>query len=92
MSGIDEAQVKEQLEAWRQKLDTLRLKAHLFKMEYRDKPLEAQEQLEQAYGRAKAKFHELKEAGSDEASRVGESFRAAWDAFRKRYDDMTDGE
>lgn len=68
------------------------MKAHLFKMEYQDKPLEAQEQIEQAYEKAKAKFLELKDAGGEEAAKLGTGFAAAWSAFKEKYDGMTEDE
>ena len=38
----------------------------------------------------KAKFLELKDSGAEEAGRIGAGFGAAWDAFRKAYDDATE--
>ena len=92
MADDDKAKIEEQLDAWRTKIDELRVKASLLKMEYRDKPLEAQEQIEQAYESAKAKFLELKDAGGEEAAKLGAGFAAAWAAFKDKYDGMTEDE
>ena len=89
MTGIDADRVQRQLDEWRTKLDTLRVKAHLFKLEYQDKPQEAQEHLEHAFAEAKAKFAEFQKASGHEASRIGASFHAAWEAFRDKYESMT---
>ena len=88
---MDKQDIQEQLDTWRGRLDELKLKAHLLKMEYRDKPDEVVEELEAAYGKAKGKFREWKDAGASEAEGIGAGFSAAWKAFKEAYKNATEG-
>ena len=81
---------QEQLDAMRQKIDELRLKGHLLKMELRDNKDEVLEGIESAYGVAKEKFQLFAEASETEAEKLGSAFKAAWNSFRKAYDDATE--
>ena len=92
MADDDKAKIEEQLDAWRTKLDELRVKASLLKMEYRDRQDETVEEVEKHYANAKAKFIELKDAGTAEAGKLGAGFVAAWDAFKQAYDGVTEDE
>ena len=87
---MDKQDIQEQLDAWRGKLDELRVKAHLLKMEYRDKPDEVLERLESAYDKAKAKFASWRDAGETEATGIAAGFTAAWTAFKDAYRDATE--
>lgn len=87
---MDKQDIQEQLDKWRTRLDELKLKAHLLKLEYRDKPDEVVEELEGAYDKAKAKFGEWSEAGQAEAAGIGAGFTAAWQAFKDAYKNATD--
>ena len=87
---MDKQEIQEQLDAWRGKLDELKLKASLLKMEYRDKPDEVVEQLESAYDKAKGKFADWRKAGEAEASGVAAGFKSAWAAFKDAYRDATE--
>lgn len=80
---------QEQIDAMRQKLDELRLKGHLLKMELRDNQDEVVEGLEKAFDVAKAKFSEFADASEKEADKLGGAFQAAWTAFKKSYDEAT---
>ena len=84
------AEAQAQIDAWRTKLDLLKVKGHLLKMEYRDKQDETIEEIEQAYEAAKAKFNELSAAGGAEASKLGAGFKAAWASFKSAYKDATE--
>ena len=92
MSDIDKEKVEAQLNEWKGKLDELRVKGHLLKMEYRDKQDETVTEIESAYEAAKAKFLEMKDAGEVEAGKLGAGFTAAWDAFKQAYDGATEDE
>ena len=87
---MDKQQVQEQLDAWRTKLDELKLQAHLLKMEHRDRPDEVMAKLESSFDTCKSKFAEWKDAGATEAAGIGAGFSAAWDAFKQAYDDATE--
>ena len=87
---MDKEAIQAQLDQWRTKLDELKLKAHLLKMEHRDKPDEVMQKLESSYDSAKAKFGEWKDAGAAEAAGIGAGFTAAWDAFKNAYNDATE--
>ncbi|MDF1703103.1 MAG: hypothetical protein P1V36_18295 [Planctomycetota bacterium] len=87
---MDKQDIQDQLDAWRTKLDELKLKAHLLKLEHRDTPDKVMGQLESAYGTAKDKFVELKDAGAVEAAGLGAGFTAAWSAFKEAYKSATD--
>ena len=92
MSAESTQKIQEQLDEWRAKLDQLRVKGSLLKMELRDKHGDVVDDVEAAYDVAKAKFLELKAAGATEADKVGAGFGAAWTAFKKAYSDATDKE
>ncbi len=89
MSSENRDKYQEQLDAMRQKLDELRLKGHLLKMELQDNKDEVLEGMESAYGVAKEKFKEFTAASETEADKFGSAFKAAWGAFKKTYDDAT---
>ena len=88
--SVDKQEIQAQLDSWRTRLDELKVKGHLLKMEYRDKQDEVVGQIETAYAAAKEKFHELKDAGEDQADKLGSGFTAAWDAFKQAYDGATE--
>ena len=90
MAPENTEQYQEQLDKMRQKLDELRVKGHLLKMELRDNSDEVLEGMESAYGVAKAKFQEFAAASENEADKLGGAFKAAWQAFTKAYDDATE--
>ena len=92
MSTEDQDKMQAQLDAWRTKLDELKVKGHLLKMEYRDKQDETVEGIESAYEAAKAKFNELTAAGGEEASKLGAGFTAAWASFKSAYKGATEEE
>lgn len=87
---MDKQAMQEQLDSFRTKLDELRVKAHLLKLEYRDKPDEVVAQLEDAYGQAKTKFGEWTATAETEAQGVGAGFTAAWEAFKDAYKNATE--
>jgi len=84
------AEAQAQLDTWRTKLDLLKVKGHLLKLEYRDKQDETIEEIERAYEAAKAKFNELSAAGGEEASKLGAGFTAAWASFKGAYNGATE--
>jgi hypothetical protein len=83
-------EAKTRLAAWRTKLDELKVKGYLLKMEYRDKQGETVADVEKAYEAAKSKFDELTAAGGEEASKLGAGFSAAWDSFKSAYKGVTE--
>lgn len=92
MSTEDQDKMQAQMDAWRTKLDELKVKGHLLKMEYRDKQDETVAEIESAYEAAKAKFNELTAAGGEEAAKLGAGFSAAWASFKSAYEGATEEE
>ena len=90
MSAEDQQKMQAQLDEWRGKLDELRVKGHLLKMEYRDKQDVVVGDMEQAYAAAKAKFLELKAATETETGKLSAGFTSAWSAFKEAYDKHTE--
>ena len=71
--------MEEELESWRTRLDKLRLKANLGKMELRDKLSELGELLEPAHQRASKILGSVAEAGTEEARNLARSLNAGWE-------------
>ena len=90
MSTEDTDKIQAQFDEWRTKLDELKVRGHLLKMELRDKQGEVVADMEDAYAAAKSKFLEMKAAGESEADKLEAGFTAAWDAFKKAYDNATE--
>lgn len=92
MPSEDTQKTQAQLDQWRTKLDVLKVKGHLFKMESKEKQDEALAAIESAYGKAKAKFEEMSAATGEEAGKIGSGFSAAWGAFKDAYAGATKDE
>ncbi|MHC4953544.1 MAG: sll1863 family stress response protein [Planctomycetota bacterium] len=90
MSNDETRKFQEQLDEWQGKLDQLKVRGNLFKMEYRDKQDEVFSSISSAYDDAKSKFADWTEAGAAEADRVGTGFKAAWSAFKDAYKNATE--
>ena len=71
--------MEEELEGWRSRLDHLRLKANLGKMELRDRLGELGELLEPAHQRASRILGDVAQAGTEEARTLARSLRAGWE-------------
>ena len=67
------------------RLDELRLKGNLGKMEARDKLAEYKRVLEPAYEKAKSTLSELSHAGAEESKAMAKSLSAGWDELRKTH-------
>ena len=88
----DQAQIEAELAGWRTKLDTLRVRANLLKMEYRDQHDEVVEKLESAYEDAKTRFADFAAATDEEVTNLKAGFTSAWSAFKEAYDGHTEDE
>ena len=73
------------------KLDELKVKGHLLKLEYRDKQGEVVDGIQATYTEAKEKYEAMKNAGESEAEQLGQGFSAAWSAFKEAYHGATEG-
>ena len=90
MSNDETRKFQAQMDEWQGKLDQLKVRGNLFKMEYRDKQDEAFNSIRSTYDDAKDKFNDWSEAGAAEADRVGTGFKAAWQAFQDAYNNATE--
>ena len=90
MTNEKNEQRRAALDEWRTKLDGLKVKGSLLKMEYRDKQDEVVGQISAAYDKAKTNFDGLLQAGEDQATKLDAGFDAAWDAFKDAYKNATD--
>jgi broad specificity phosphatase PhoE len=84
--------VMEKLEAeladWRTKLDTLRVRAHLGKMELKDKEREMLEAFEPAYDQARKKLGEAVAGGGERAAALAKGLDSGWKELRKTYKEV----
>lgn len=75
-----------ELDAWRTRLEELRVKANLGKMELRDRERALLEEFQPAYDGAMKKLGELKDSAGDEAKAVRAGLEAGWKELRKSYE------
>jgi len=87
--NVDIDKLAEELKKGKARLDELRLRGELLKMELRDKKDDTLTSLDRAYGEAKVKFEKMREAAGEERERLGAGCQAAWEAFQKAYKDAT---
>ena len=87
---MDQQDIQNQIDAFRTKLDELKVQGHLLKMEHRDKQDEVVNGIETAWFEAKEKFEAMKAAGETEATQLGEGFNAAWAAFKQAYNNAAE--
>jgi hypothetical protein len=81
----------EEIQEWRTRLDELRVRGHLLRMELRDKKDDVLDDMDHAYAEAKVRFEKLKDSAETEQEGLSAGFQAAWKAFKKAYDDATEG-
>jgi len=74
-----------ELKAWREKLEQLKLKASLGKLELREKGSELMDRLSAAYDKSSDRLRELKKAGQSEFGALKDASEAAWREFLETY-------
>lgn len=89
---MDKHEIQSQLDAFRTKLDELKVQGSLLKMEYRDKHPETVSRMENAFAAARDKFDALKTASAEEAAKIGAGFDAAWASFKSAWQDTVEGD
>lgn len=77
--------MEDELESWRTRLDQLRVKATLGKMELRDKLGELGELLEPAHQRALQILSDVTEAGTEEVRTLARSLNAGWEELLRTH-------
>lgn len=82
--------LQEELDGMRTRLDELRVRGNLGKMELRDKLTEYRTSLEPAYLKAKAKIADLSKAGAEESKTVAKSLVAGWDELLKTHKELSE--
>lgn len=78
--------LEKELADWRTRLDELRVKASLGKMELRDREKKLLEDFQPAYQSAMEKLGEAKGFAESEAKAVKSGLEAGWKELRKTYD------
>ena len=89
MAGDMKDQVKASLDKIRPHIDELRVKAHLLRMELRDKQDDVVDDIEDAYKVTKTKLKEYLAAGEETADEAGQSLKSAWERLKKKIHDAT---
>jgi len=74
-----------ELDGWRARLDEVRLKANLGKMELRDRLAELGQVLEPAQARARKTLGEFAQAGSEEARVLASALHSGWEELVRSY-------
>ena len=82
--------LESELADWRQRFDEARLKAHLGKMEFKDKQEEVLEQFRPAYEKAKKTLETVAEEGEERARALGKGLLAGWGELSKTYKEAMD--
>jgi predicted nucleic acid-binding Zn-ribbon protein len=80
--------LEKELADWRTRLDALRVKASLGKMELRDREKQLLEDFQPAYEAAMSKLGEAKDFAESEAKAVKSGLEAGWKELRKTYDSV----
>ncbi len=86
------AKLEKELAEWRQKLDELRVKANLGKMELRDRERKLMEDFQPAFDKAMARVGELKDSAGAEAKALRAGIEAGWRELRKTYESVRGGQ
>ena len=74
---------KDELENWKSKVESLRVKGNLAKLELREK----RDAAVRAFDRARDKFRALREEAADRWQAARKATDAAWHEFREAYDE-----
>ena len=80
--------LEKELADWRTRLEELRVKASLGKMELRDRERKLLEDFQPAYEKALEKLSEAKDVAGGEAKAVKAGLEAGWKELRKTYDSV----
>ena len=78
--------LEKELADWRARLEQLRVKASLGRMELRDREQKLLDEFQPAYESAMRKLGELRDAAGDEAKAVKAGLEAGWRELRKTYE------
>ncbi|MFG0320233.1 MAG: hypothetical protein ACF8XB_23370 [Planctomycetota bacterium JB042] len=84
MSSDIKKKMNDELSKWRTRLDELRVKANLGKLEAREKL----EEFEEAYERAANRLREWKEKGEVEWDATTSALEAGWEKLRQTYHEV----
>lgn len=80
--------LKQDLETWRTRLDEVKVKASLAKLEAKDGSAETLDRFERRYAEARETLREWKESGRVEWTAATESLRAGWEQARDTYREL----
>jgi hypothetical protein len=83
--------LRKELDGWRTRLEELRVKASLGKLELRDKEREAFERFEGAYETAMRKLGEARDEADDRATALRAGVEAGWKELRATYKSVREG-
>lgn len=78
--------LKGELEQWQTRLDELRLKAGLGKLELRDRRDEALRNFERSYREARERLEGIREGAEGEVGMLRASVEAGWQELRRTYE------
>ena len=81
--------LRQEVDAWRARLDELRVQASLGRMELRDKKEELARNFEEARSSAARKLAELRKTGGQEIDAVARSIEVAWEGLRKTHGELS---
>jgi hypothetical protein len=84
--------LQKELAEWRTRLEELRVKASLGKLELRDKERELMERFEPAYKDALKRAAELKDQADDRAKAMRAGIEAGWKELRATYHAVREGQ
>ena len=84
--------LQKEMGEWRKKLDELRVKASLGKLELRDKERELMERFEPACQEALKRASELKDQADEHAVAMRAGLEAGWKELRATYTAVRDGQ
>jgi len=84
--------LEQELADWRTRLDELRVKASLGKMELRDRERKLLDDFQPAYDAAMQKLGEARGFAESEAKAVKAGLEAGWKELRKTYDSVRDAQ
>ena len=82
--------LQDELDGMRVRLDELRVKGSLGKLELRDKLTEFKDALEPSYQKAKSTLSDLSRSGAEESKAIAKSLVAGWDELRRTHKQLSE--
>ena len=82
--------LQDELDGMRARLDQLRVKGSLGRMELRDKLAEFKRVLDPAYKKAKSTVGDLSRSGANESKAIAKSLVAGWDELCKTHKELSE--